>query len=57
MGRLTYLFVTIFLNAWIIGFLGFGAGELIHILLLFSFITIVLSSTNASKTFKVFFHR
>ncbi len=49
MGRLTYLFVTILLNAWIIGFLGFGTGGIIHLLLLFAFIVIAFSSFKAAK--------
>ncbi|MFZ4477862.1 MAG: lmo0937 family membrane protein [Saprospiraceae bacterium] len=33
MGNLIYLVVAVLLNAWIIGFLGYSAGILIHILL------------------------
>lgn len=48
MGRLHYLLVTILLNAWIIGFLGFGTGGVIHLLLLFAFIVIAFSSFKAA---------
>ena len=32
MGNLIYLIVTILMNSWIIGFLGYRAGNIIHVL-------------------------
>jgi hypothetical protein len=34
MGNLIYLAVTVLLNTWIIGFLGYHAGIVIHVLLI-----------------------
>ncbi len=34
MGNLIYLIVTVLMNSWVIGFLGYKAGNFIHVLLL-----------------------
>lgn len=42
MGNLLYLIAVILVIAWAIGFLGFHAGGLIHLLLVIALIAIVL---------------
>jgi Family of unknown function (DUF5670) len=42
MGNLLYLIAVILVIAWAIGFLGYHAGGLIHILLVFAVIAILL---------------
>ncbi len=34
MGNLIYLIVTVLMNSWVIGFLGYRLGDYIHVLLL-----------------------
>jgi len=42
MGGLLYLVAVILIIAWAIGFVGYGAGALIHILLVIAIIAIIL---------------
>jgi len=42
MGNLLYIIAVILVIAWLIGFLGFHAGGLIHILLVIALIAILL---------------
>ncbi len=42
MGNLLYYIAVILIIAWLIGFVGYGAGGLIHILLVIALITILL---------------
>ena len=46
MGNLIYLVVTILMNSWVIGFLGYKAGNFIHVLL---FIAIAIIFTRFIK--------
>lgn len=42
MGNLLYLIAIILVIAWAIGFIGYGAGALIHILLVLAIIAVLL---------------
>jgi hypothetical protein len=42
MGRLLYIIAVILIIGWLIGFLGFHAGGIIHILLVIALIAIIL---------------
>ena len=42
MGNLLYVIAVILLIAWAIGFIGFSAGGLIHILLVIAIIAVIL---------------
>ncbi|HTA61923.1 MAG TPA: lmo0937 family membrane protein [Bacteroidia bacterium] len=42
MGNLLYVVAVILIIGWLIGFVGYGAGGLIHILLVIALISIVL---------------
>jgi hypothetical protein len=42
MGNLLYIIAVILVIAWLIGFLGYSAGGLIHILLVIALIAIIL---------------
>ena len=42
MGNLLYLIAVILLVAWAIGFVGFGVGSIIHVLLVIAIIAVVL---------------
>jgi hypothetical protein len=42
MGSLLYLIAVILIIAWAIGFIGYGAGSLIHILLVIAIIAVIL---------------
>ncbi|MDF1547784.1 MAG: lmo0937 family membrane protein [Bacteroidales bacterium] len=42
MGNLLYIIAVILIIAWLVGFLGYSAGGLIHILLVIAIIAIVL---------------
>jgi hypothetical protein len=42
MGNLLYLVAVILIIAWLIGFVGYGTGGLIHILLVIALIAIIL---------------
>ncbi|MBK7408385.1 MAG: lmo0937 family membrane protein [Saprospirales bacterium] len=42
MGNLLYIVAVVLVIAWLIGFLGYGAGSLIHILLVIAIIVVIL---------------
>jgi len=42
MGNLLYIIAVVLIIAWLIGFLGYSAGGLIHILLVIAVIAIIL---------------
>jgi hypothetical protein len=42
MGRLLYIIAVILVIAWLIGFIGYNAGGLIHILLVFAIIAVLI---------------
>lgn len=42
MGNLLYIIAVIFVIAWAIGFLGYNAGGIIHILLVIALIAVIL---------------
>jgi len=49
MGNLTYIVVLILIAAWAIGFFGFDAGGLIHMLLFSAIVLIILKLTQEKK--------
>jgi hypothetical protein len=49
MGNLLYVLAVILLIAWAIGFLGFSAGGLIHVLLVIAIIAIILRVIQGKK--------
>ncbi len=49
MGNLLYIIAVILIIAWAIGFLGYSAGGLIHILLVIALIAIVLRIIQGKK--------
>ncbi len=42
MGNLLYIIAVILVISWAIGFLGYGAGGLIHILLIIALVSVIL---------------
>jgi hypothetical protein len=42
MGRLLYIIAVILVIAWLIGFIGYNAGALIHILLVLAIIAVLI---------------
>jgi hypothetical protein len=51
MGRILYVIAAILVILWAIGFLGFQAGGIIHILLVIAAIAILLRVIQGSKIF------
>ena len=51
MGRLLYVIAVILIIAWIIGLVGYSAGAVIHILLVFAIIVILLNVIRGRKLF------
>ncbi|MFN8713378.1 MAG: lmo0937 family membrane protein [Bacteroidota bacterium] len=49
MGNLLYLIAVILVISWAIGFLGYGTGGLIHILLVIAVIAVVLRLIQGKK--------
>jgi hypothetical protein len=49
MGNLLYLVAVILIVAWLIGWLGFNAGGLIHILLVIAIIAVLLRIISGNK--------
>ncbi len=49
MGNLLYIIAVILIIGWAIGFVGYGAGGLIHILLVIALIAVVLRVISARK--------
>ncbi|MFO7999026.1 MAG: lmo0937 family membrane protein [Bacteroidales bacterium] len=51
MGNLLYIIVVILIIAWAIGFVGFQAGGIIHILLVIAVIALVIKLLRGGKSF------
>ena len=49
MGNLLYVLAVILLIAWAIGFIGFSAGGLIHVLLVIAIIAVILRVIQGKK--------
>jgi hypothetical protein len=49
MGNLLYIIAAILVLSWTIGFIGYGAGGIIHILLVIALIAILLRVTHGRK--------
>jgi len=49
MGNLLYLVAVILVIAWLVGFVGYGAGGIIHVLLVIAVIAINYSSNNPGQ--------
>ena len=49
MGNLLYTVAIILVIAWLVGFIGFNAGGLIHVLLVIAAIAIILRLISGSK--------
>ena len=49
MGNLLYLIAVILIIAWLIGFVGYSAGGLIHILLVIAIVAILLRIISGRK--------
>jgi hypothetical protein len=49
MGNLLYVIAVILIIAWAIGFVGFHAGGIIHILLVIAFIAVILRVIQGKK--------
>ncbi len=49
MGNLLYLIAVILIIAWAIGFIGYSAGGLIHILLIIALIAVILRIIQGKK--------
>ncbi|SFB74794.1 hypothetical protein SAMN04487891_10228 [Flagellimonas taeanensis] len=50
MGNLLYTVAVVLIIAWAIGFLGYHAGGIIHILLIIAIIAIILSMVQGKKS-------
>ncbi len=50
MGNLLYTIAVILVIAWAIGFVGYNAGGLIHILLIIAIISVILRLIQGKKT-------
>lgn len=50
MGNLLYLIAVILVISWAIGFLAYGAGSLIHLLLVIAVVAILLRVIKGGKT-------
>ncbi len=48
MGSLSYLVVTVLVNSWIIGYVGYGFGNLVHFLPVVAF-GVIMSATTPIK--------
>ncbi|MBN2862487.1 MAG: lmo0937 family membrane protein [Bacteroidales bacterium] len=51
MGNLLYVVAVILLIAWAIGFLGFHAGAIIHVLLVIAIIAVIFRVIQGKKVF------
>jgi hypothetical protein len=49
MGNILYVVAVILVIGWLIGFIGFNAGGLIHVLLIIAFIAILLRVISGRK--------
>ena len=53
MGNLLYVLAVILLIAWAIGFFGFSAGGLIHVLLVIAIIAVLVRVIQGRRIFKI----
>ncbi|MGM0551032.1 MAG: lmo0937 family membrane protein [Bacteroidota bacterium] len=51
MGNLLYIIAVILLIAWAIGFIGYNAGGIIHVLLVIAIIAVILRVIQGRKIF------
>jgi len=51
MGNILYFIAVILIIAWLIGFVGYGLGSIIHILLVIAIIAIILRLIQGRRTF------
>ncbi len=51
MGNLLYIIAVILIIAWAIGFIGYGTGGIIHILLVIALIAVILRVIQGRKLF------
>lgn len=49
MGNLLYIIAVIFVIAWAVGFIGFQAGGIIHVLLLIALIAVIIRVIQGRK--------
>ena len=49
MGNLLYLVAVILIIGWLVGFIGYGAGGIIHVLLVIALIAIILRVIQGRK--------
>ncbi len=52
MGNLLYIIAAILIIAWAIGFIGYNAGGLIHVILVIAAIAIIIKLTQRKSFFK-----
>lgn len=52
MGNLLYIFAIVLVICWIIGFFSYGAGGLIHILLVIAIIAVLLRVISGDRVIK-----
>ena len=52
MGNLLYVIALILIIAWAIGFIGYGVGGIIHILLVIAIIAVILRVIQGRKLFE-----
>jgi hypothetical protein len=50
MGNLLYIIAVILVIGWLVGFVGYGAGGLIHILLVIAIIVVILGIIQGRKS-------
>jgi hypothetical protein len=51
MGNLLYIIAVILIIGWLIGFIGYGAGGIIHILLVIAIVAIVIRLLDGRRVF------
>jgi hypothetical protein len=51
MGNILYFIAVILIIAWLIGFIGYGLGSIIHILLVIAIIAIILRLIQGRRVF------
>jgi hypothetical protein len=49
MGNLLYIVALVFIIAWAIGYVGYSAGGLIHVLLIIAIVAVLLRLINGQK--------
>jgi hypothetical protein len=51
MGNLLYVFAVILIILWAVGFLGFHAGGIVHVLLIIALVAVILRVIRGKKAF------